>query len=303
MSQPPMPPMNLHGAVDLSHAARASSGGTTPSKTSALVVEVTDVNFADFVQRSAQVPLIIVLGSQQAPASAQVTDLLESIARESGGRFLVGTVDVDTHPQLAAAFQVQGVPTAVAVLQGAPVPLFQGLPSREEAQQVVNQLLEAAQANGVTGTVDVGESPEESDDAPDSPLHQAAYDAIENNDLDGAVAAYEKAIAEDPSDELATAGLAQVKLMRRTQGLDPAAVRKAAADNPGDVAAQCSVADLDLLGGKVEDAFSRLIDVVRRTQGEERDQARMHLIDLFETVGTSDPRVLQARRALANALF
>jgi putative thioredoxin len=135
------------------------------------------------------------------------------------------------------------------------------------------------------------------------PLHEAAYDAIERDDLDAAVAAYEQALRESPADDLARVGLAQVQLMRRTKDVDPAAARAAAAAAPADVAAQIVVADLDILGGHVEDAFSRLVDTVRVTSAEDRDRARKHLVELFDVIGNDDPRVAKARIALANALF
>jgi putative thioredoxin len=107
----------------------------------------------------------------------------------------------------------------------------------------------------------------------------------------------------NPADGEATAGLAQVKLMQRTAGVDAAAARAAAAEAPNDIAAQMLVADLDVLGGHVEDAFVRLIDMVRATAGDERDTVREHLVELFAVVGAHDERVLKARRALMSALF
>src|SRR5690606_779773 len=172
------------------------------------------------------------------------------------GRFLLARVDAQTYPQIAAAFQVQGVPTVVAVLQGQPVPLFQGAAPAEQVRAVLDQVLQAAEANGVTGRAPArggdGEPEAAAAPAPEPepelpPLHQEAYDAIERDDLDAAVAAYEKAIKQDPRDALAVAGLAQVRLLQRTRDADLAAVRAAAADAPGDVDAQLAIADLDLL--------------------------------------------------------
>jgi putative thioredoxin len=134
-------------------------------------------------------------------------------------------------------------------------------------------------------------------------LHQKAYDAIEAGDLAGAVTAYEQALAEWPGDELARVGLAQVRLIQRTQDVDAAAARAAAAADAADVDAQLRVADVDVLGGQVGDAFARLVDTVRLTSGAERDRVRARLLELFELVGADDPRVAHARVALANALF
>ncbi|GMA25245.1 hypothetical protein GCM10025864_30040 [Luteimicrobium album] len=217
-------------------------------------------------------------------------------------------MDVQAYPSVAAAFQVQGVPTVVAVLQGQPLPLFQGNASPEQIQGVLDQVLAAAEQNGVTGTVPAGDGsqPEvepEPVEEPLPPLHQEAYDAIERDDLDAAVAAYTKAMKQDPSDALAKAGLAQVELLQRTRDLDLQAVRAAAAADPTSLDAALDVADLDLSGGKVDDAFGRLIDLVRTTSGDDRERLRKRLVDYFEIVGTQDPRVAAARRALANALY
>ncbi|NLT53973.1 MAG: tetratricopeptide repeat protein, partial [Actinomycetales bacterium] len=152
----------------------------------------------------------------------------------------------------------------------------------------------------VTDTAEVAEEPVEE---PLPPLLQKAYDAIDAGDLDGAVGAYEQALRENPADEEARLGLAQVQLLRRTRDADPTAARAAAAAAPSDVDAQLLVADLDVLGGHVEDAFSRLVDMVRVTSGEDRNRVRVHLVELFDVVGADDPRVAKARVALANALF
>jgi putative thioredoxin len=168
---------------------------------------------------------------------------------------------------------------------------------------VLDQLLQAAVQNGITGRVPLEAVEGAADDDALPPLHEEAFDAIERGDLDAAAAAYEQALADDPKDHDAELGLAQVRLMQRTQGIDPAAARAAAAADPTDVEAAVLVADLDLLGGHVEDAFTRLLDLVRTTSGDERDRARTHLIELFSVVGSSDERVRKGRTALMSALF
>ncbi len=199
----------------------------------------------------------------------------------------------------------------IALLQGRPLPLFVGPLLPQEVQPVIDELLQVAVQNGVTGRVtpataaDAAAAEEADEDVePELPPHiAAAYDAIEAGDLAAAATAYEQALAENPADAEAKAGLAQVGLMRRTEGVDPVAARAAAAANPADVGAQILVADLDLLGGHVEDAFARLVDTVRATSGDERNQAREHLLELFEVVGAGDERVATGRRALMSALF
>jgi putative thioredoxin len=216
-------------------------------------------------------------------------------------------VDVDANPQLAQAFQIQSIPTVFAVLNGQPIPLFQGAQPEAQVRQVLTELLRVAAANGVTGVVQLSGDAADTDSEPAEevlpPLHEAAYDAIESGDYAGAVAAYEQALRENPVDELARVGLAQVRLLERTADVDADAARGSAAVNPDDVEAQILVADIDLLGGHVEDAFDRLVKTVRRTSGADRDRARSHLVELFDVVGGDDPRVPAARLALANAVF
>ena len=201
---------------------------------------------------------------------------------------------------------MQGIPAVFAVVKGQPVPLFQGALPEAQVRQYLDELLRLAESHGVTGRVPGGEpaavTDEEEEPAGD-PRYDEAYDAIERGDLEAAAAAYRSLLESAPGDADAQAGLGQVELLRRTQSLDERAVRAAAVERPDDVEVQCQAADLDLLGGNVDDAFGRLVDVVRRTAGDDRDRARTHLVGLFDLVGNQDDRVAAARTALANALF
>lgn len=306
-SQPPRPRLDARGAVDLSTLARpatpppGSPGGLAVP--AAYVRDVDQSTFADVVQSSTQHPVVVVLWAPWSEVSQQVAADLAALADEDAGRWLLARIDAEGNPQVAAAFQAQSVPTVVAVLGGQPVPLFQGAYPRDQVRAVLDQLLAAAEANGITGRVDAAPPTEPDAEPALPPLHQAAYDAIERDDLPAARAAYEQALRENPRDVMARAGLAQVGLMERTVGADQRAVREAAAARPDDVDAQLAVADVDVWGGAVEDAFDRLVDVVRRTSGEDRERVRLRLVDLFEVLGTDDPRVVAARRALASALY
>lgn len=313
--------INLRGAVDLSALkARAQSknapeaGGATPggpgagASSSPYIVDVTEQVFPQLVQLSAQVPVLVALGASWSEQSSQVISVLESIAVEQAGAILLARVDFDAQPGIVQAFQAQGVPTVVAVLKGQPVPLFEGPLAEPQIRSYVDELLKVAQANGVTGSLNdapaedpvaEGESPEQ----PLPPLHQEAFDAIEAGDYAGAAAAYRKALAEQPSDADAKAGLAQVELMQRLEKADAESLRAAAAEAPDSVEAQLAVADLDLAGGHVEDAFARLTGFIARSFGDDRESARIRLITLFDIVGQGDPRVSKARSALARALF
>ncbi|HEY9523075.1 MAG TPA: tetratricopeptide repeat protein, partial [Thermopolyspora sp.] len=131
----------------------------------------------------------------------------------------------------------------------------------------------------------------------------AAERAVEDGDLDAAAAAYERLLARAPANADAKVGLAGVGLLKRTQGLNPAEVLRRAAERPTDIDTQLQSADLELLSGAIEAAFNRLIGVIRRTSGDERDRVRLHLIGLFDTLPVDDPAVVKARRSLASALF
>lgn len=312
MTQNPagQPRLDARGAVDLSGLGRPAT--PAPGTPGGLPVpgpytrDVDTESFAEVVQSSTQFPVVVLLWASWSEASTRLAADLGTLADQYGGALLLARVDAEANPQIAQAFQSQSVPTVVAVLGGQPLPLFQGAPEPAQVKEVLDQVLQAAEANGITGTVPpAGQEPApEPEEPPLPPLHQAAYDAIERDDLPAAKAAYERALTENPRDDMARAGLAQVGLLSRTREVtDLATVRSAAADAPADVDAQLAVADIDVLGGQVEDAFARLVDLVRTSAGEDRDRARTRLVDLFDVVGAEDPRVQAARRSLANALY
>ncbi len=302
---------NLRGAIDLSSlkppasaAAPTNSGGSAQSFT----VDATEQTFPELVQLSAEVPVVVALYASWSPQSLSVAATLERLVAAYAGRILLARGDIEAFPQLAQAFGVQGVPAAVALVKGQPVPLFNGELAEAETQRYLEELLKVAAANGVSGNL--GDAAAEPVEAPMPPLHQEAVEAIDRGDLAAAEAAYRKALAESPADAEAKAGLAQVRLMQRTEGLDAAAadaVRSKAAELPDDLPAQLAVADLDLVGGHVEDALNRVVGFIATHPGSsaesDREQARVRVLELFEIVGISDPRVAKARQALARALF
>ncbi|GAB2757115.1 thioredoxin [Terrabacter sp. 28] len=316
MSHQPFTAAALRGAVDLSSLKRpapqggpASGAGSTSADAASLVVEGTDASIRDVLAASATHPVVMVLWSPRLQESADFVATFGAIARRYAGRFQLVTVDVDANPTILQAFQVQAVPVSFAFVQGQPVPLFEGVQPDDQVTAVIDQVLALAAQHGVTGTVAVdGAQPSDGagdvdEEPPLPPLHQKAFDAIEAGDLEGAADAYREALLQSPADVDAKVGLAQVGLMQRTQDVDLQAARAAAAAAPTDVDAQILVADLDLLGGHVEDAFVRLIDTVRVTADADRNKAREHLVELFEVVGSADERVARARKSLMSALF
>ena len=302
MTSHPISAAALRGAVDLSTLSQPTPAAGAAAG-NGVVIEGTDGGFQAIVTGTQSVPAVVVLWSQRAPASADFVEVVASLAASYEGRFQVVSVNVDVNPGLMQAFQVKSVPVTLGLLAGQPVPLFAGAQSAEQVRVYVDELLKLAAEHGVTGRVAVVAAEVAEVEPPMPPLHQKAFDAIERDDLDAAAAAYGEALVQNPADQDATAGLAQVKLMQRTASVDPKAARAAAAEAPADVAAQMLVADLDVLGGHIEDAFGRLIDIVRASEGDERDRVREHLLELFAVVGAHDERVQKARRALMSALF
>ncbi len=271
------------------------------------IVNLSSATFDETIA-SASTPVVVDFWAEWCGPCKQLSPVLERLATEYAGRFVLAKIDVDANQQLAAAAGVQSIPLVLGVVNGQAVPLFAGAYPEEQVRQYLDELLRVAAANGVVGNAAAGQPPPGEEpgapaEAAADPRYDEAYDAIERGDLDTAAAAYRQLIADSPADGDARAGLAQVELMQRAQRHDRAAVRADAAQRPDDVDAQSAAADLELLDGHVDDAFARLVETVRRTAGAERDQARAHLLELFEVVGPTDPRVVKARAALASALF
>ena len=306
----PTPGAVLRGAVDLSSLRnRPSQPPAQPAGGDAgvpsLVFDVTDQSFPQVLELSRTVPVVVDLWAEWCGPCKQLSPVLEKVVTELGGRAVLAKVDVDANPQLAQAFRAQSIPLVVGLVAGQPVPLFTGAVPEQQVREVLGQLLQLAAQNGVTGSVPVAdaEGAEEQPEPELPPLHAEAYATIQESDYARAVTAYEAALAENPRDEDARAGLAQVTLLQRVQGLDLAAARAAAAERPLDVAAQFAVADLDVSGGHVEDAFARLLDLFAALGEDARAPVRERLLALFALVGDADPRVIAARSRLASLLF
>ncbi|MEU5670302.1 tetratricopeptide repeat protein [Micromonospora sp. NPDC049089] len=253
------------------------------------IVDVTEATIqSDVLERSMATPVVVFFGAAGFPESDEFAPVLERLNAEGGGTWVLARVDVQENPRIAQMFRVQGIPMVYAVVGGQPVDAFSGVVPEAQLRQWIQAVLKA-------GGVAVAE--------PEDPRLDEADDALMSGDLDAAEQAYRKILADAPADAAATAGLAQVGVARRVAGADPSAALAAAESAPDDVAAQLLAADIEVLSGLAEQAYARLVGLVRRTAGEDRETVRQHLVSLFSIAGPDDPAVASARRALASALF
>ncbi|MFE3015954.1 tetratricopeptide repeat protein [Streptomyces sp. NPDC059256] len=319
--------MSMSGVVDLAavkaaneakakaeqaRAEAARHGGGGAVSPSSLVIDVDEAGFErDVLQQSAEVPVVLDFWAEWCQPCKQLSPVLERLALEYNGRFVLAKVDVDANQMLMQQFGIQGIPAVFAVVAGQALPLFQGAAPEEQIRQTLDQLIQVGEERfGLTGiVVDSDAAPAAAAGpapvpvGPYDALLEAAVQALDAGDFGGAVQAYRNVLADDPGNSEAKLGLAQAELLGRVAGMDPQKVRDKAASDPADANAQIDAADLDLVGGHVEDAFGRLVEAVRRTAGEDRDAVRVRLLKLFEVIGPDDPRVTAARSALARVLF
>ncbi|OYN90971.1 co-chaperone YbbN [Parenemella sanctibonifatiensis] len=298
------------GAIDLSSLkkkpeAPAPAGGR-PKTSGGYVVDLTEANFDQIMQGSLQHLIVLEFYSPRAQGSEQQSAELQRLANAAEGRYLLGRVNADEQPRIVQALQVQGVPFVAAVLQGQLAPLFEGVQPTEQLAAVLDQVVQAAVASGITGRAEpVGGAvtDETDDDEQADPRYAAADEAMGEGDFARAEAEFDKLLAADMNDAHAKAGKAQAGLLARTTGVDVAAVVAAAQANPADVDAQLAAADALVVSGRAEEGFTLLIERIKVTAGDDRGKLRAHLLALFETSEAADPVVLRARRSLMSALY
>ncbi|MGH3663886.1 MAG: thioredoxin [Micromonosporaceae bacterium] len=303
------------GAVDLSALNARTTAPSNPQPAAGnrasdanggvTIIDVTEATFqSEVLERSLTTPVVVDFWAEWCGPCKQLSPVLEKLAVEGGGSWVLAKVDTEANPRIAAAFQIQSIPTVYAVIGGQPVDAFMGVIPESQLRQWIDALLKAAEQSGLSGdTPDQGNAGEDGQQAPASEPPDPAEEALASGDFQRAEEIYQKALSDNPADAMAAAGLAQARLLRRTEQLDPDKVFAAAAENPDDLEAQTQAADIEVLTGNAATGYARLVDLVRRTAGDDRGRARDHLVSLFAIAEPDDPAVAAARRDLANALF
>ena len=283
-------PPNFGQAFDLS-----SLGKPAPiAPNIALGKNVTKENLAtDFVELSMTKPVVLLCWTTRAPHSLDTLAILDKLSKEDEGKWELGSVDVDSAPEVAGALQARTVPYAVALIGGQPIPLFEEAMTESDIKSVITKLLTIAAEQGI------GEAPEEKLE----PEEAEALAALEAGDLLAAEDAYKRFLARKPQDPYAKLGLAHTQLQLRIVGVDLAAAIADAQTHPADIDRALLAADVEVATGSVEPAFIRLLALVKSTSGDERTRVKDRLLELFSLVDPADPRVIKARAELANALF
>lgn len=309
------PGVSLAGAVDLEalkHQVTAEPGqaGGAPAA-GGYVIDTTENTFQAMVQTSATFPILLLLWLPTDDRLFPMAKALGDAVNAMNGQLQLSRIDVASFPAVAQAFGIQGAPALFALINGRPMPLLQGVPSDQEMQQIVDEVLpkivQVAQQAGVTGTApysgdpDAEQTPSLEQTVP--PEHEQAHRLAMEGDYAGAAAAYGKVLEADPNDALAARERAKALLLARSADADVREVRAAAADHPEDVDAQMAVADIDMIGGQIQDAFDRLLDYLAAGHRDQMETVRVRLLEYFAIPDPSDERLKRARRRLATLMY
>ena len=309
------PGVSLAGAVDLEalkHQVTAEPGqaGGAPAA-GGYVIDTTENTFQAMVQTSATFPILLLLWLPTDDRLFPMAKALGDAVNAMNGQLQLSRIDVASFPAVAQAFGIQGAPALFALINGRPMPLLQGVPSDQEMQQIVDEVLpkivQVAQQAGVTGTAPYSGDPDtEQTPSPEQtvpPEHEQAHRLAMEGDYAGAAAAYSKVLEADPNDALAARERAKALLLARSADADVREVRAAAADHPEDVDAQMAVADIDMIGGQIQDAFDRLLDYLAAGHRDQMETVRVRLLEYFAIPDPSDERLKRARRRLATLMY
>ena len=306
---------SLAGAVDLSSLRKPATGnpntdtsGQTPNGAAPAVLKVPDLlalgtesNIKNFVTISQSVPVLIDFFADDLAESKTLSEKLKNIVTALNGKVFLLRIDTVTQTQIVQAFGVTEVPTALAMLKGQPIPLFQGDQPEAAIQELIAKLLQVAAENGVTSVLQVSaDFPTPQTEPELSPKHQAAFAAMESGDFEAAVSAYQAALLESPADKLAVAGLAQAKLLVRTKDIDIDAVL---ASEPKSVEQAKLKADAQVAIGQTAAGYKTILDVFAISDKDQREDLRRHLLELFDLAQPDSPELANARRALAALLY
>jgi len=286
MSLPP----NFGQAFDLSSLTKPKVDPSIPLP--GLEVSVENLS-TDILPLSLVRPVIVLMWSTRSPESVEMLKTLGKLETDYKAAFSLARVDIDASPEVAQAFQTKAIPYAVAIIAEQMVPLFEQTYPEAQIKMVLDKVLTLASEQGV------GQAPEEQIE----PEEVEAMNALELGDYAGAEAAYKKWLSRKPAETLAKLGLAQTQLLIRTQSLDLNIVIAQSTAAPADVELNIKAADLEIVNGDVEAAFTRLLSAIKVSSGDDRTKLKNHLLELFALVDPSDPRLTAARKELASALF
>jgi putative thioredoxin len=286
MSLPP----NFGQAFDLSSLTKPKADPDLPMP--GLEVTVENLN-SNILPLSLVRPVIVLMWSPRSAESQAMVTTLGKLEQDYQAKWSLARVNIDTHPEIAQAFQTKNVPYAVAIIAEQMVPLFEQAYPEAQVRLVIDKVLTLSAQQGI------GSAPVEQME----PEEEEAMNALESGEFAVAEAAYKKWLSRKPNENLAKLGLAQTQLLIRTQGLDLNKIIEDSAKSPTDVELQLKAADVEIVNGGVEAAFSRLLNLVKATQGDDKNKVKTHLLNLFALVDQSDPRLISARKELASSIF